>query len=33
MAILTVATALPLIAYLLFRKQFIRGLMEGAVKG
>lgn len=33
MAVLTVATALPLLAYLAFRKQFVRGLLEGAVKG
>jgi multiple sugar transport system permease protein len=33
MSVLTVATALPLLAYLAFRKQFIRGLLEGAVKG
>ena len=33
MAVLTFATALPLIMYLLFRKQFMRGLLEGAVKG
>jgi ABC-type glycerol-3-phosphate transport system permease component len=33
MAVLTFATALPLIMYLIFRKQFMRGLLEGAVKG
>lgn len=33
MAVLTFATALPLIMYLAFRKQFMRGLLEGAVKG
>jgi multiple sugar transport system permease protein len=33
MSVLTVATALPLLAYLAFRKQFMRGLLEGAVKG
>jgi ABC-type glycerol-3-phosphate transport system permease component len=33
MAVLTFATALPLIMYLVFRKQFMRGLLEGAVKG
>jgi ABC-type glycerol-3-phosphate transport system permease component len=33
MAVMTFATALPLIMYLLFRKQFMRGLLEGAVKG
>jgi ABC-type glycerol-3-phosphate transport system permease component len=33
MAVLTFATALPLILYLAFRKQFMRGLMDGAVKG
>lgn len=33
MAVLTFATALPLIMYLMFRKQFMRGLLEGAVKG
>lgn len=33
MAVLAVATALPLLVYLLFRKQFVRGVLEGAVKG
>ena len=33
MGVLTFATALPLIMYLIFRKQFMRGLLEGAVKG
>ena len=33
MAVLTFATALPLILYLVFRKQFLRGLLDGAVKG
>jgi ABC-type glycerol-3-phosphate transport system permease component len=33
MGVLTVATALPLLVYFLFRKQFVRGLLEGAVKG
>ncbi|MDQ0693136.1 carbohydrate ABC transporter permease [Arthrobacter sp. W4I7] len=33
MAVLTFATALPLAMYLIFRKQFMRGLLEGAVKG
>jgi ABC-type glycerol-3-phosphate transport system permease component len=33
MGVLTFATALPLILYLAFRKQFMRGLMDGAVKG
>jgi multiple sugar transport system permease protein len=33
MAVLTFATALPLIMYLIFRKQFMRGLLDGAVKG
>jgi ABC-type glycerol-3-phosphate transport system permease component len=33
MAVLSFATALPLIMYLTFRKQFMRGLLEGAVKG
>lgn len=33
MAVLTFATALPLILYLAFRKQFLRGLLDGAVKG
>jgi multiple sugar transport system permease protein len=33
MAVLSFATALPLIMYLAFRKQFMRGLLEGAVKG
>ena len=33
MAVLAVATALPLLVYLVFRKQFIRGALEGAVKG
>lgn len=33
MGVLTFATALPLIMYLAFRKQFMRGLLEGAVKG
>ncbi len=33
MAVLAVATALPLLVYLIFRKQFVRGVLEGAVKG
>jgi raffinose/stachyose/melibiose transport system permease protein len=33
MAVLTFATALPLLVYLACRKQFMRGLLEGAVKG
>jgi ABC-type glycerol-3-phosphate transport system permease component len=33
MAVLTFATALPLLLYLAFRKQFMRGLLDGAVKG
>lgn len=33
MGVLTFATALPLLVYLAFRKQFVRGLLEGAVKG
>jgi ABC-type glycerol-3-phosphate transport system permease component len=33
MAVLAVATALPLLVYLVFRKQFVRGVLEGAVKG
>jgi multiple sugar transport system permease protein len=33
MGVLTFATALPLILYLVFRKQFLRGLLDGAVKG
>jgi multiple sugar transport system permease protein len=33
MAVLAVATALPLLVYLVFRRQFVRGVLEGAVKG
>lgn len=33
MAVLAVATALPLLVYLVFRKQFVHGVLEGAVKG
>jgi hypothetical protein len=33
MAGLTVATAVPLLAYYFFQKQFIRGVLAGAVKG
>jgi multiple sugar transport system permease protein len=33
MAVLAVATAIPLLVYLVFRKQFERGVAEGAVKG
>ncbi len=33
MAVLAVATAVPLLVYLFFRRQFVRGLLEGAVKG
>jgi multiple sugar transport system permease protein len=33
MAGLVVATSIPLIVYLLFRRQFVRGIFEGALKG
>lgn len=33
MAVLAIATALPLLVYLVFRRQFVRGVLEGAVKG
>ena len=33
MAVLAVATAIPLLVYMVFRKQFIRGVLEGAIKG
>jgi multiple sugar transport system permease protein len=33
MAVLAVATALPLLMYLVFRRQFVRGVLQGAVKG
>ena len=33
MAVLAVATALPLLVYVVFRKQFVRGVLEGAIKG
>jgi len=33
MAVLAVATAVPLIVYFLFRRHFVRGVLEGAVKG
>jgi ABC-type glycerol-3-phosphate transport system permease component len=33
MAGLVVATAVPLVVYLLFRRQFVRGIFEGALKG
>jgi ABC-type glycerol-3-phosphate transport system permease component len=33
MAGLVVATAIPLVVYLLFRRQFVRGIFEGALKG
>lgn len=33
MAVLAVATALPLLVYVVFRKQFVRGVIEGALKG
>jgi len=33
MAVLAVATALPLLVYVVFRRQFVRGIVQGAVKG
>jgi ABC-type glycerol-3-phosphate transport system permease component len=33
MAGLAIATAVPLVVYLLFRRQFVRGIFEGALKG
>jgi ABC-type glycerol-3-phosphate transport system permease component len=33
MAVLTVATLVPLLVYIVFQRQFVRGLLEGAVKG
>jgi ABC-type glycerol-3-phosphate transport system permease component len=33
MAGLVVATSIPLVVYLLFRRQFVRGIFEGALKG
>jgi multiple sugar transport system permease protein len=33
MAVLAVATALPLLVYLVFRRQFVRGVIQGAIKG
>jgi ABC-type glycerol-3-phosphate transport system permease component len=33
MAGLTIATSIPLVAYYIFQKQFIRGILLGAVKG
>jgi multiple sugar transport system permease protein len=33
MAALTVATAVPLLVYIVFQRQFVRGLLEGAIKG
>lgn len=33
MAVLAVATAFPVLVYLVFRRQFVRGVMQGAVKG
>jgi multiple sugar transport system permease protein len=33
MAALTIATLVPLLVYLVFQRQFVRGLLEGAVKG
>jgi ABC-type glycerol-3-phosphate transport system permease component len=33
MAALTVATVVPLLVYIVFQRQFVRGLLEGAVKG
>ncbi|WP_162606598.1 carbohydrate ABC transporter permease [Jiangella asiatica] len=33
MATLAIATIIPLVAYLIARRQFVRGIMQGAVKG
>lgn len=33
MAVLAVATVVPLVVYLFFRRHFVRGILEGAVKG
>jgi ABC-type glycerol-3-phosphate transport system permease component len=30
---LTVATLVPLLVYLIFQRQFVRGIMAGALKG